>query len=187
MDFSNPINPSDRGLGPTNIALTWVFTSMAAIVVAMRFYVRKRFAGSWAIDDWVMLAALAWQIVYGAINTLACQAGLGKTFVNLTLEEYNELDKWSFWALPPSHIVSVLARISIAIVLIRIFAAGRAWFKWLLVGFTTFLSLFAVVAIILLFVQITPAEANWDAAVPGQRTMPVEVQRNYAETMQCQY
>lgn len=187
MDFSHPVNPQDPGLGPTNIALTWLFTSLAAIVVGLRFYVRKRFAGHWAVDDWVMLAALAWQILYGAIITLACVGGLGMTFANLTLAQYTELNKWSFWALPPGHIVSVLARISIAIVLVRIFGLGRSWFKWILVSFTTFLTCFAAVAIVLLFVQSTPVESNWDAAVERTRTMPVEVQQNYAETMQCQF
>lgn len=55
--FPPPVNPNDLGRGPLVVGMCWTFTSLCIIVIALRFYVRRRIhVIGW--DDWIMLAAV---------------------------------------------------------------------------------------------------------------------------------
>ena len=43
--------------GPLVISVTWVFTSLVIVVVAVRFYVRTKILKHVGPDDWLMLLA----------------------------------------------------------------------------------------------------------------------------------
>ncbi|KAI0975802.1 hypothetical protein F4678DRAFT_457154 [Xylaria arbuscula] len=187
LDFSHPVNPNDPGLGPTTKALTWLFTGFAIIVVATRFYLRRKFVKFWALDDWIMLAALVLQIVYSALITKACDEGLGMTYVNLTLEKYKGLFMWTFIALPFTHAVSVLARVSITLMLIKIFGKSKPWFKLFLATYTSIQAIFGVISIILAIADMSPIESHWDPTVTPTRQLNPTVQQAIAETLQFLY
>lgn len=55
--FPEPINPDDLGRGPLVMGLNWTFTILCVLFVAARFWVRKKIAGFWGWDDWLMLAS----------------------------------------------------------------------------------------------------------------------------------
>lgn len=71
---STPINPDDPGRGPTLMGILWTFTVLAAVAVALRFHVRKKLAGSWGVDDWLMLIAVVrcHSILGGGRSKLSC-------------------------------------------------------------------------------------------------------------------
>ena len=50
-------NPLDKGRGPVIVSVSWVLTTIAVILIAMRFYVRVNVLHALGADDWVMLLA----------------------------------------------------------------------------------------------------------------------------------
>lgn len=55
--FPPPVDPDDPGRGPTIMGVSWTFTSLAIILIAMRLHVRANVLRSLGADDWFMLAA----------------------------------------------------------------------------------------------------------------------------------
>ena len=53
-----PVNPSDLGHGPLVMGLTWTFSSLALIVVGVRFWVRIVVTKKLNVEDWLMLFAV---------------------------------------------------------------------------------------------------------------------------------
>lgn len=49
-------DPQDKG--PTILGVTWAFTSLSVIVIALRLYVRIKLANGLKAHDWVMVLAL---------------------------------------------------------------------------------------------------------------------------------
>lgn len=47
-----------RDSGPAIVGVTWAFTALAIIVIALRFYVRAKVAQDLKAHDWIMLIAL---------------------------------------------------------------------------------------------------------------------------------
>lgn len=58
-------------------------------------------------------------------------------------------------------VVSILARVSIAVLLVRLFGV-HAWFKWFTIGLTTIQTVVCGVIIPLTWVQVQPVEGLWD-------------------------
>lgn len=56
--FPDPVNPDDPGRGPLVMGLTWTFSSLALIVVIVRFWVRVAVTKILTVEDWLMLAAV---------------------------------------------------------------------------------------------------------------------------------
>ncbi|KAM7184230.1 hypothetical protein V8F33_013093 [Rhypophila sp. PSN 637] len=156
-----PVDPDAPGIGRTTLVTTWVFTSLAIVAVTLRFWLRKKFF-NWNCDDWIMLAAVGIQIVYQAFITLSVNWGAGKAFENITLEQFMEMQKWQFFAITPAQIVSVVARVSIVILLSRIFGVTRQWFKWFLIGFTTLQGIVATLGLVFLWVEKMPVSTHWN-------------------------
>lgn len=185
MDFSHPINTNDHGLGPMIIALTWLFTSLAIIIVTARFYIRKRVSQRLYSSDWIMLPALVFQIAYSGLITKACKEGLGMTYDNMTLEQFQGALKWTFISQPFSHTVSILARISITVSLVSIFGESKPWFRWFGIVYTFNLSAFGIMSIVLPLFGIRPIAGNWDPTIQVTHIIEPNVQEHIAEVLQC--
>ncbi|KAM7200664.1 hypothetical protein V8F20_005166 [Naviculisporaceae sp. PSN 640] len=161
-----PVDPDAPGISKTTLTATWVFTCLAVVAVSMRFWLRKKFFNCHS-DDWVMLSALLIQIVYQACITLACNWGMGKAFENMTLEMFIQSQKWSFSSITASQTASVVARVSIVILLCRIFGVTKPAFRWFLIIFTTFMAIVAALGLVFLWAEKTPVESHWDPMVPA--------------------
>lgn len=94
----------------------------------------------------------------------------------MTLDQIIAAEKWAFLTTPFSNVVSILARISITILLIRIFG-NRKWFKWFLISFTAFQTVLGLLNIIVIWVQCTPVEAVWDFLVVGAKCWDKRIQQ----------
>lgn len=171
-----PVNPDDPGIGPAILAVSWLLTVLVMAAVGLRLYLRKSQKIMVASDDWIMLAATFFQIVYQIFLTICCVAGLGKAIANMTLDQIIAAEKWAFLTTPFSNVVSILARISITILLIRIFG-NRKWFKWFLISFTAFQTVLGLLNIIVIWVQCTPVEAVWDFLVVGAKCWDKRIQQ----------
>ncbi|KAF2757489.1 hypothetical protein EJ05DRAFT_391150 [Pseudovirgaria hyperparasitica] len=166
-----PVNPSDPGKGPLIIGTTWMLTGLCIPVIAFRFYVRSRAPSSPGLDDWIMLAATVLQITAQAFITVSYSYGMGKHDLDLTYNQLVNILKWVWFNIVPGILVSILARISITILLIRIFNR-KSWLKVYLIIFTILQSIGGIMVIIIIFAQSDPVEALWNPLIPAKRWNP---------------
>ncbi|KAH8897481.1 hypothetical protein GQ53DRAFT_838073 [Thozetella sp. PMI_491] len=178
-----PVHPDDRGKGPALLAVSWTMTGLATIVVALRFVVRKRFV-SWRADDWIMLAALVLQFGFDATLTIAVSWGFGRTLEDLTLRQLLQLQKWEYITALVSATVSVMARISITVLLIRIFGSSRPWFRHFAIVLTAVTGVMGLVSTMLAWLEKFPVQALWDFTVTPYWHMDGRVNQYMTEASQ---
>lgn len=162
------VDPSNPGIGPIINGVTWVFTVLAILVVSLRFYLRKAGKHGWSADDWIMLAALGLQIAWQALVTKACQWGLGKQFVNVTLTEYRKFGEYQYAAQIFINFNPLVSRISIAVLLHSLFGRTRQWFSRLIFGWVAFMAVGSLLTNILTLTKSDPFESNWDHTIPSR-------------------
>jgi hypothetical protein len=161
----------DTGFGPASLGLTWTFAALAIITVAARFVVHKRALNRWSADDWIMLLALVIQIIFQAIYTVLVGWGGSLPFDRITPVQRRQTSKWGWISAAPSIMTSCIARISIAILLVRIFGVQR-WLKRYLIGFTSILTVMSILSIIFLAAQCRPWSGLWDRKMTARRWNP---------------
>jgi hypothetical protein len=180
-----PVHPDDRGKGPALLAVSWTMTGLATIIVALRFVIRKRFV-SWRADDWIMLAALVLQFGFDACLTVAVSWGFGMVLEDLTVRQLVELQKWEYITALVSATVSVMARISITVLLIRIFGSSRPWFRHFAFVLTTVTGFMGLVSAMLAWLEKFPVDALWDFSVTPYWHMDGRVNQYMTEASQCE-
>ncbi|KAK0712208.1 hypothetical protein B0T21DRAFT_454743 [Apiosordaria backusii] len=165
--FPPPRNPNDPGRGPMVIGITWAFTGMAVIACSLRMMVgwkRKRGLG---IDDWLMFIAMLLQIVNQTFISISYSHGLGKHDADLQWpDQLVEVLKWNWIATAPGMFVSILARLSITILLLRLFGIHQ-WFKWFVYVLTTLQVIGGILCFVVTWVQVRPIEALWNVFLPN--------------------
>ncbi|TGJ86979.1 hypothetical protein E0Z10_g1715 [Xylaria hypoxylon] len=170
--MSVPVDSTgSQGIGPLSLGLTYTLTGVGIIAVAARFIVKRRTAKHLGPDDWIMLLALALQIIYQAFFTVIIIWGGGLAYDRLDALQKVNVSKWGWISAIPSILVSCVARISITILLVRIFGVRR-WLKWYLICFTSVLSVLSVLSIIFLAAQCNPWDGLWDRTVQAKRWNP---------------
>ncbi|KAJ8062111.1 hypothetical protein OCU04_008672 [Sclerotinia nivalis] len=166
LKFPPPVNPDDLGRGPMIIGLTWAFTGLAVIAVSLRLHIRKNITHVVGWDDWFMLASVILQVANQALITVSFAYGLGKHDMSLRQpDEMVNVLKWNWIASAPGMLVSILARISIAILLIRLFGV-HLWLKWYLIIFTALQTLVGGLIIPFTWVQDDPVSGLWNIYDP---------------------
>jgi len=71
----------------------------------------------------------------------------------------------------PGVITSIVARISIALLLISLFGT-KTWLKWFLTVTTICVAIVGSVSIIITWVQVSPVEGLWNPLLPARRWNP---------------
>lgn len=71
----------------------------------------------------------------------------------------------------PGLIVSILARISIAILLVRLFGVHR-WLKWFIIIVTAMCTILTIIILPCTYLQSTPVSGNWDPYTPAKHWDP---------------
>ncbi|KAK8067213.1 hypothetical protein PG997_013960 [Apiospora hydei] len=171
--FRPPQNPADPGHGPLIMGLTWTFASLSILAVTVRFYVKvvhSRLRLWW--DDWTLLLALLFQMVAQACVTHAYTWGLGQHDRDLTVvPQLIHIQKWVYIGVIPNLLASSVARISAALLLIRLFGR-RKWFKWYLIVFTSVQTILILADAAVLWTQSEPIEGLWNPFVKAVRRPP---------------
>jgi hypothetical protein len=156
-----PMNPNDPGRGIWFIGLTWTFTILSLLTVSARFWVRIAVTQILYVEDWLMLLAALLNLLGESFLTVSYHYGLGKHDTDLTFDQVVNTSKWIWIQYLPAILSSAVARISITILLVRIFAP-KTVLKWFLIVITT-LSCAAIFAqIITVFNQFKPVEGLWN-------------------------
>ncbi|KAI1747788.1 hypothetical protein F4782DRAFT_398284 [Xylaria castorea] len=143
-------------------SIPWILTAISVLTSVTVTYFRRTPSGKISSDDWVMLVAVIFQIVYQTFITIVVQKGAGKTMPStFTPDQLVDLLKWSWFSNPFGPAVSVTARLSIAIFLVRIFGVRR-WYKWFMIIFTSMVLILGILNIIIVWFQTHPVQALWD-------------------------
>jgi len=174
--FPPPVNPSDLGRGPLVIGLTWTFTSLALIVVGLRFWVRISVTKKLHVEDWLMFVAVLLQLACQSCLTVAFHYGFGKHDRDLTFEQLVNVGKWGWMQFTPGITASILSRISIAILLVRLFGV-HSRLKWSVIILAILQVVGGVVVTITSWVQVRPVRALWNPLIPAERLSPNVVAR----------
>jgi hypothetical protein len=157
---------SDPGLGPSIMGTTWGLTVLAALCVGLRIFARAKIIKNIGLDDYLMLVAICLQFCWLGFVHAACSWGLGKppqAFM-ADIDAFKKVQFFSWIAMSFGTSVSVMARVSIAVLLARIFSL-KLLFKWFIITFTTLTALNGIVSIILSWLYVTPVQAVWDPTV----------------------
>jgi hypothetical protein len=159
-----PRNPDDPGRKDTVLGVTWALTGLALIFIGIRFWHRGRAPSRLGWDDWLIFLAGAIQVVHASIASVAYSYGAGMHDEDLTMDQLINILKWFWITTTPAIIVSIVSRISAAILLVRIFGS-KAWFKWFLIIFTIVQTIGGIIAIVFVWTQQQPIESVWNPLV----------------------
>ncbi|GAW10671.1 hypothetical protein ANO14919_000050 [Xylariales sp. No.14919] len=153
------------------IGLTWALTSTCLIITGARLYLRLKILKSLGIDDWLMFVAAVGQAGYQVCITVAYSWGLGAHDRDLTFNELVNVLKWVWISVLPGTVSTLIARISIAILLLRLFGT-KIWFRRFILLYTPVQTIVAVGFIVIVWTQVSPIEGLWNPLVEARRWDP---------------
>ncbi|KAM7183334.1 integral membrane protein [Naviculisporaceae sp. PSN 640] len=173
-------DPHDSG--PAILGATWAFTICCILIVGLRFYLRYKLHAGPVASDWVMLLALLLQIASQGCITESYQWGLGghdeylipMTFLygsDTNRIPWVQMLKWVYLSTIPGVLSSIVARISVAMLLITIFGTKR-WLKMFLIVFTSLVAVLGSLSVIFSVLQAKPIEGLWNPFIPAERWDP---------------
>lgn len=185
----------------TLLGVLWAQTTLATIFTVARFYARLLEPGTgW--DDWTMLIALVSLLQsllvkvslpvepqfleYAATSILsrAVHFGLGSHQETLSPESARQALEF-LWIYQPVQVTStIIARISVAIFVIRLFPTKKAM-KRFLIALTTFNAAVGIVGFTLIFTQCSPPQKLWNDKVEGH-CINSDIQRDMAMFKACE-
>lgn len=94
--------------------------------------------------------------------TVSYHYGMGKHDQDLEQPtQFVNVLKWMWLASGPGMVISIIARISIAILLVRLFGV-HTWFKWFTIGLTALQTIVCVMIIPFTYCQVQPVEGLWN-------------------------
>ncbi|KAI1150243.1 hypothetical protein F4825DRAFT_427397 [Nemania diffusa] len=168
--------------GQIIIQVPAVFTALAAFLVTLRFYVRIQ-ARVLGLDDWTMLFAVLIEILTRVFTSLSA------TYQNKTPPTPGDITqalKFNYAAIPTTIVVSILARLSITILLIRLFGV-HLWFKRFMIAQFVVVCLLSFPFIGLTFAQKTPVQALWDMNIMVTKKLDPKIWLYWAIFTQTSY
>ena len=177
----------DVSNGPGIIAVVGTFTGISALFVAARLYVRIKLMRNLGSDDYLIVLAMVrlprtkarlWAsslltsnqicgIINLGISSAAAEAGSGRHFDTLTLEQQQNVIKYTIAAFCPGILSFAIPKLAVVSLLTKLLAPSPAHriFLWCSSGLTT-AALFGCV--IILYARCTPARSQWDFSVKGE-------------------
>ncbi|EZF49847.1 hypothetical protein H103_06563 [Trichophyton rubrum CBS 288.86] len=161
------------GRGPLIMGLTWSFAVLATITVGLRFYIRVELNNRPSLDDWLIAVALIFNFVSQSFVSVGFTYGLGKHDANLQPNQLINILKWMWLANTPGLLVAITARLSIAMLLVRLFGKVHKWLKWFLVVVSGLCTILTAIIIPCTFLQTTPVSGNWNPFQPSKRWNPM--------------
>ncbi|RAK99095.1 uncharacterized protein BO80DRAFT_411348 [Aspergillus ibericus CBS 121593] len=149
--------------GPRILAVFWIMTSLAILLVAARLFIRIKILRSPGADDWLIAASMMFSISYSVVTTVDVALGYGQHSAAITdrLELVLLVNYINFalgiisFALPKLAVAALLSR------LLNPTPTQRA----ILWGLTGLVALVSFICIIVLFTMCDPPRALWDTSL----------------------
>ncbi|KAJ6032084.1 hypothetical protein N7540_002816 [Penicillium herquei] len=164
--------------GPAIIALFWVESAIAVLVVALRFYGRT-LSSKLGKDDWTMLFTVVLFVILSGFTTYMAKQGGFRHLADLSTQEKITAVKWN-WITQEWGISGLVAgKVSVALQLLRIIGPNNKITRWALYALITSLIAISLVDCIITFAQCDPPRALWDM-VPDAKCWNSSVQADYA-------
>lgn len=183
------------------LGVLWTETGLATLFTITRLYARFAVEPRAGWDDWTMLIALVGplqslmanlnlpvelQILeYAATSILTRAVHFGLGMHQNTLSSENARRALEFqWIYQPVLVAStIISRISVAILVIRLFPTKIA-LKRFLITLTAFNAVIGILALTMIFTQCAPSRKLWDDKVAGH-CISGNVQRDLAIFKAC--
>ncbi|KAL4897345.1 P-type ATPase [Aspergillus ambiguus] len=145
--------------------VTVVFLALSFIAVCLRCFVRLRLVRAFGWDDALMVFAMALEILFALCGITGACYGLGQKLEVLTAHERETAMFW-WWLGQTSYVFTcVVAKISIALALLRLTVAkAHTILLWVVIALST------VVGLVFWFVltlQCHPVDYFWRRLEPG--------------------
>ncbi|KAI0103525.1 hypothetical protein F4814DRAFT_431727 [Daldinia grandis] len=181
MDDVNNDNSGD--LGPSLLAVEWLFTGISTLVVALRLYVRLRVLRMFNIDDCMIIITLLCAIGNAVFMTIAVSWGFGKHTSSLASDPVaiTYSIKWPYLCEFFLIMTPQFGRISYAFLLSNLIppSKSRRIFLWALVGIHFVLD---VVVVVVSFAQCKPFRGFWDKNIEAKCWSPtIQLYTSYAQ------
>ncbi|MCJ1311799.1 hypothetical protein MMC25_005472 [Agyrium rufum] len=153
--------------GPLVLGISWFLTILVVVTIALRISTRVNVLKAIGADDYIMIVAGVLQVISQGFLTLTVRYGLGKHLADLTnpAVAIPEIIKANWESQTPGILASIVARISIAVLLLRLFNR-KEWFRWYIYVVTAAQTLVECLLIIVIWAQCKPVEALWNQAIP---------------------
>ncbi|OTA55119.1 hypothetical protein K449DRAFT_357701 [Hypoxylon sp. EC38] len=152
--------------GPELLAITWVFTALAVIIVAIKLVTRAHMLHALGWDDFFIFISVALIIICTSLFTYDVHLGMGKHAWDIPEDKLSYTVMINFIANPFGIMAYSLPNISVAILLNRLMAPNKTR-AIVLYALTIFQCVVAAISCVLLFVQCTPTEFLWNPTVPA--------------------
>lgn len=152
--------------GTTVNVVSWLFASIAILVVGLRLFTRLRVAKSPGSDDVIIVWSLLLNVVSTALVSWSITAGTGQHLTTLSLPEAVHAFKTELITSSVSCQCFAWPKLSVALLLIRLLNPPRRT-RILFYCLTGFLILCSCILTIFWYVQCSPTSAYWDPRVKG--------------------
>ncbi|KAB8221514.1 hypothetical protein BDV33DRAFT_202511 [Aspergillus novoparasiticus] len=151
------------------VTVHWTLTSVAAVLVAARLYVRLRLRpGSFGWDDVTMLLSLALAIGTGVVETSLVEHGIGRHMDTVDPANYPTLLKLTLIASILNLLCTMTLKISLSIFLLRMVQQANRIVHRLVIFNLISLVPFTVAVIIVDLVQCVPLQGYWDKSIQAK-------------------
>ncbi|KAJ5697772.1 hypothetical protein N7488_011456 [Penicillium malachiteum] len=151
--------------GKRALVVTAVLTSLAGVVVCMRFYARIGLMKNTGREDWAVLGALTLSVVYCGLVGAQFHYGMGTHDKYLATHVLREQLK-CLWAAIPIYNASLgCTKFSILFQYLRIFPAR--WFRNACYIMMAIVATYSTWAVISGFLNCVPVSRFWDRTVSG--------------------
>ncbi|KAI1979614.1 hypothetical protein LOZ53_006315 [Ophidiomyces ophidiicola] len=153
--------------GYTSVIVEIVMICLAFILVLNRFCVRFHIGQKPGLDDYVILASLAFCIAMNAVNIAAIHYGYGKYTWEVSKDDMCIALKL-FYCLQILYKCTInLTKISIVLLYRRIFETTKFRFPYICDCIIGVVAAYALVSIIVTLFECAPMARVWDRSIPG--------------------
>ncbi|MCJ1449070.1 MAG: hypothetical protein MMC23_009589 [Stictis urceolatum] len=159
-----PLSPGEPNRTYGIIAWAIITPALDALVVSLRFVVRKRIVKSISWDDWTILAAVlissrTGNFIGGALVIVEVHYGFGRHKQDLTPRDYREFERFSYGEWIQTFATMMFTKVSICLFLLRI-VIGRTFIRSLQAAIAI-LVLSNIALTLMWILQCRPADDAW--------------------------
>ena len=167
---TGPPPPNIDAAVPGVLIATWIFFTLAFLVVSVRVYTRfcvKNGARGW--DDVCMVMAMILGFVWAIITTYQVHLGYGKHAFYIPIDNAKKLGALNIVVTDVNALILFFIRTSICIFLFRMTKGTNNAKQWAMsIWIALALNTIAVGAIIILYsILCIPLDALWDLSIQG--------------------
>ncbi|KAL8807156.1 MAG: hypothetical protein Q9182_000838 [Xanthomendoza sp. 2 TL-2023] len=165
----NPPPDGNTSNGASILIITWLFTSISAIIVILKVYTRLQIIQQFGADDILTIIALLFLLTFAPLITVSVSEGLGKHVFYLTPTARIQCSKLAILSNPLVFLASSWPNVSVAISLNRILVP-QPWQVGVLYGIPILQCAFAFISSIVTYNQCSPLEGLWNPLMAQKYT-----------------